>query len=448
MREDLKGQNLTFTEIAKLVGENWQGLTHEEKEPFERRAQTAKEKYIHDLAEYKKTDAYKEYLEYLQDFKAKHGNQSQGVYYSSTTRTGRSVTYTQIDVADKEGSSKRARLSNSSSFETHGASQPLANRGVEAPTRQHRIGSIVSNGDSYYAPSVMSSSQRTPPGEDSMTAAVTSPNGSYFDRRRDRSPTFATSPRDKSGHAPFSLRKEPSYLEVSRGVNSSNGNEAAAVAPPPCHLPPLSDMLTHSIEGAPAPAPAGPNFGVLPRGHQTHSPAPTSSISGSESRPPSLRKEQSSAGSSIGSGSSHSSYPRTPIEGPLPIHALLTGAGGKVFGNGTSPIIYRSLSPDDRTPSSVLSPPERSPSDPVVVNGGPYYQSNGHHPPPPPPPPPTQQQQQHHAPYPQFAYSDHRLAPLATASLPSRPSGKGGETGLDGISALLQADRLADRRLE
>lgn len=78
MREDLKGQNLTFTEIAKLVGENWQGLTQVEKEPFERQAQAAKEKYNQGLAEYKKTSEYKKYLQYLQDFKAKHGNHPQG----------------------------------------------------------------------------------------------------------------------------------------------------------------------------------------------------------------------------------------------------------------------------------------------------------------------------------------------------------------------------------
>ncbi|KAI1447737.1 high mobility group box domain-containing protein [Annulohypoxylon stygium] len=45
MREDLKGQNLTFTEIAKLVGENWQNLSRDEKDPFERQAHEAKEKY-------------------------------------------------------------------------------------------------------------------------------------------------------------------------------------------------------------------------------------------------------------------------------------------------------------------------------------------------------------------------------------------------------------------
>lgn len=78
MREDLKGQNLTFTEIAKLVGENWQALTQAEKEPYERDAQAAKEKYNRDLAEYKKTPDYKKYLQYLQEFKAKHANHPQG----------------------------------------------------------------------------------------------------------------------------------------------------------------------------------------------------------------------------------------------------------------------------------------------------------------------------------------------------------------------------------
>lgn len=80
MREDLKGRNLTFTEIAKLVGENWQNLSQAEKEPYESQAQAAKDKYNHDLAEYKKTPGYRAYMNYLQDFKAKHANQSQGTF--------------------------------------------------------------------------------------------------------------------------------------------------------------------------------------------------------------------------------------------------------------------------------------------------------------------------------------------------------------------------------
>lgn len=79
MREDLKGQNLTFTEIAKLVGENWQNLGPIEKAPFERQANEAKEAYNHDLAEYKKTNECKKYNEYLREFRKRQAAQTQGI---------------------------------------------------------------------------------------------------------------------------------------------------------------------------------------------------------------------------------------------------------------------------------------------------------------------------------------------------------------------------------
>lgn len=79
MREDLKGRNLTFTEIAKLVGENWQSLSPLEKEPFESHALALKDTYQTNLAEYRKTPEYKKYMAYLQEFKAKHAPSSQGV---------------------------------------------------------------------------------------------------------------------------------------------------------------------------------------------------------------------------------------------------------------------------------------------------------------------------------------------------------------------------------
>lgn len=80
MRDDLKGRNLTFTEIAKLVGEHWQNLSPTEKEPFESQAQTAKDKYNNELADYKKTPQHKKYMQYLQEFKAKYAHQSQGMF--------------------------------------------------------------------------------------------------------------------------------------------------------------------------------------------------------------------------------------------------------------------------------------------------------------------------------------------------------------------------------
>jgi hypothetical protein len=84
MREDLKGRSLTFTEIAKLVGENWQSLNRAEKEPFETQAQQAKENYNRDLAEYKRTDEYKKYAEYLADFRKRQALQTQSSPPSST----------------------------------------------------------------------------------------------------------------------------------------------------------------------------------------------------------------------------------------------------------------------------------------------------------------------------------------------------------------------------
>ncbi|KAK8168058.1 hypothetical protein BKA80DRAFT_307881 [Phyllosticta citrichinensis] len=72
MRETLKGQELTFTEIAKLVGERWQTLSPNSREACERQAATAKERYYAELAEYKKTPEYTKYQEYLVQFRAKH----------------------------------------------------------------------------------------------------------------------------------------------------------------------------------------------------------------------------------------------------------------------------------------------------------------------------------------------------------------------------------------
>lgn len=80
MREDLKGRTLTFTEIAKLVGENWQSLTRAEREPYETQAQEDKERYNRELADYKKTSEYERYCEYLNDFRKRQALQTQGQY--------------------------------------------------------------------------------------------------------------------------------------------------------------------------------------------------------------------------------------------------------------------------------------------------------------------------------------------------------------------------------
>jgi hypothetical protein len=83
VRESLKGQDLSFTEIAKVVGEKWQVLPADEREGCERQANAAKEKYYAELAEYKKTPQFATYQKYLEDFKAKHSVPTKGLFLNS-----------------------------------------------------------------------------------------------------------------------------------------------------------------------------------------------------------------------------------------------------------------------------------------------------------------------------------------------------------------------------
>ena len=79
IREELKPETLSFTAIAKRVGERWQEISAEEKEPYESGAAAAKEKYHAQMTEYKTTKAYRDYQQYLAEFEAKHASSS-GVY--------------------------------------------------------------------------------------------------------------------------------------------------------------------------------------------------------------------------------------------------------------------------------------------------------------------------------------------------------------------------------
>ena len=73
IREEIKGKDLSFTDIAKLVGQRWQALSASEREPYETRAASLKETFNQHLVEYKKSDQYKQYTQYLAEFRAKHG---------------------------------------------------------------------------------------------------------------------------------------------------------------------------------------------------------------------------------------------------------------------------------------------------------------------------------------------------------------------------------------
>lgn len=106
------------------------------------------------------------------------------------------------------------------------------------------------------------------------------------------------------------------------------------------HLPSLSDVFEDQrLMGSGRPS-DGNGYGYQRERIHNNSPGPLPSLGGSEDArsPPILRHDQSSAGSTS-SGSSYG-YPRTPLDGPMPIHALLAsnpsgnGNGGRGFEPG------------------------------------------------------------------------------------------------------------------
>ncbi|KAH7162781.1 hypothetical protein B0J13DRAFT_19778 [Dactylonectria estremocensis] len=299
MREDLKSQNLSFTEIAKLVGENWQNLEAAEKEAYESRANADKEKYHRDLMEYKKTPEYKKYIQYIHEFKDKQAKQNQAnecVLTASDvskrlkleparTRSGGSSSNTATPGINTPSGSGSGSGSGSERFQ--GSEPP--------PCRKERMNSITSIAESQHstAPTMLSQANSN---DDSMS----SPRGSHYD---------AVSP-----HEPprYHSHRPPSWRESGRGSE---------------HLPSLSVMLDDGRRGMVENAGGESNTystGFVAANHPRLVPEVLSGLSSTTTaRVPLLRHDQSS-NSSAGSTSPAMSITRTPGEGSLPIHALLS----------------------------------------------------------------------------------------------------------------------------
>ncbi|KAJ2958406.1 hypothetical protein NQZ79_g5995 [Umbelopsis isabellina] len=71
VRKELKDYNMSFTELARIVGNRWKNIDVELKEKYEDAANMAKDDYLRELSEYQKTDEYKHYQKYLTDFRSK-----------------------------------------------------------------------------------------------------------------------------------------------------------------------------------------------------------------------------------------------------------------------------------------------------------------------------------------------------------------------------------------
>lgn len=174
--------------------------------------------------------------------------------------------------------------------------------------------------------SAMSTGSPSPSeGRISPEEPLRSPATATLDRHSvERSPTFSTSSRD---------------LPAMQGRPHLNWMDDQQLKHPSAqrHLPSLSDVFENQRLMGPGRPTDGNGYGYQRERINNNSPGPLPSLGGSEDArsPPMLRHDQSSAGSTS-SGSSYG-YPRTPLDGPMPIHALLAsnpsgnGNGGRGF---------------------------------------------------------------------------------------------------------------------
>lgn len=184
----MKDQSLSFTQIAKLVGDRWQKLDASEKEPYEAQANSAKEKYNIQLSAYKKTDAYKDYLTYLADFKAKHGGttEQKRPKLEPESSTG-SVSTKSLEMAGELLMPAQGNMRGSSSSLTASTAMPSPTTYPGPGVLQTHVPSVSSRSSSPpIPPSVRESVRRVP----LSTQSSLSEEG--FSRRSDSDPLART----------------------------------------------------------------------------------------------------------------------------------------------------------------------------------------------------------------------------------------------------------------
>ncbi|KAL2271173.1 hypothetical protein VTJ83DRAFT_544 [Remersonia thermophila] len=438
MREELKGQNLSFTEMAKLVGEHWQNLTAAEKEPYESRAQAIKERYLAEYAEYKKTEHYRKYQAYLQEFRAKYPSPSHDKDTSKRVKL-------------EPQSQRRASPGATPTRTSRSGSGSESLRGSEPPCSRPRVGSIVSASDPQHP-----SAGPAAPASASDDSATT-PAAKETERpSRDISPTV--------GKGPKSLPPLTSAAPPGGQGEAQHARERFSMHR---QLPSLSDVF----EGQPLPSGRDGPPSLTGPGDRPYSGA-------ASTHPPSFGQS------------------RTPVDGSLPIHALLASKPDPSFpatdGSSHAHQAHQSSYHADPRPAGPSHyPMQDGPSNRHTING---YHQHHHSVPAAAPSVPARHsmdlhhsyhQHRHHHHQHQHHHSEHgfrlppsqppppqqhpTLSPPPPPPPPLQPPSSGGafhsqkppaaqsasnnnvhmmSSGLDGMSALLKAGELVDGRTQ
>ena len=156
VREELRPLKLSFTEIAKTVGERWQVSSPEGKEPYETQAATAKEAYNTEMAKYKRTPQYQEYMQYLTEFKARYaapssstGKRTRLEPQSSTGSAGSGVSMSTLGGRGLEQGKESFGISRRSPTDTSVNSPISTHSATPVSSHQHRFSSSSQGGSPY-----------------------------------------------------------------------------------------------------------------------------------------------------------------------------------------------------------------------------------------------------------------------------------------------------------
>lgn len=211
------------------------------------------------------------------------------------------------------------------------------------PCRRERLNSIASVAESQHSSTTPTLLSQTNSNDDAMS----SPRGTNFD---------AGSPRDL-GHQPST--RQQVWREGIRGADVSQQQ----------HLPSLSNMLEDGRKGMPVSSGSEGNpysSGFVAANHPRSVPEVPNVLPSAPPKVPLLRHEPSST-SSVGSISPAASFARTPGEGPLPIHALLShhqmpptpiaAANGSMFERGSPASGFGTTTPSPADPMPLARPP-------------------------------------------------------------------------------------------
>ncbi|KAI9848753.1 MAG: hypothetical protein M1837_006840 [Sclerophora amabilis] len=281
VREELRGQNLSFTDIAKKVGEKWQMCYAEEKEPYELQAAAAKEKYHAEMAEYKKTENYRKYAQYLAEFKAKNSTMDTAEGKRPRLEQNRS---TASSVSTSEGSARQTSPAPQKPAPSHGHGRVESEGSFPGHLAMAGYASVPRPGASGEGPKTLPG---LAPGPGGMAGVAPPGAGSHRRSSSPHQPLARRMDNVRGGYHPINNRTPlPEEDDRDGGEGSTNVHQLPRIMPVDArsrrssqtNLPPLSaDAL--SYPDRPSSQTVNPLAGRSPESHHGGDDTPRSSMS-------------------------------------------------------------------------------------------------------------------------------------------------------------------------